>query len=65
MIYQQQFKGFYFSKQPARLKNVQIANKGINGLSNFKHYLYCQKYFPICLHTHMNLSDISFLIHGV
>ena len=27
--------------------------------------LYCQKYLLICLYTHMNLSDIPFLIHRV
>ena len=34
----------------------------------FKHLcgtLYCQKYSLICLDSHMNLSDIPFLIHGV
>lgn len=27
--------------------------------------LYCQKYLCICLHTHMNWSNIPFLIHRV
>lgn len=25
--------------------------------------LYCKKYLLICLNTHMNLSDLPFLIH--
>ena len=36
----------------------------LQSLSNI-HTLYCQKYSLTCLDSHMNLSDIPFLIHRV
>uniref|UniRef100_A0AAR2M5J2 Cadherin domain-containing protein n=1 Tax=Pygocentrus nattereri TaxID=42514 RepID=A0AAR2M5J2_PYGNA len=44
------------------LRKVQSSINSLEGLDGAT--LYFQKYSFVCLHTHMNLSDIAFLIHG-
>jgi len=45
-------------------KTKIIQNKSVSWASVLR-TLYCQKHSLICLYTHMNLSDIPFLIHRV